>query len=77
MSSTTMSAINELREAVRRRLSEEGKSQAWLAAKLGTSQPYINDVLTGRITPTMQRCEDMARVLGIQIQITEKPAAPV
>ncbi len=66
-----MSCLNELRKKVRQRLEAEGLSQQWLAERIGTSQPYISDFLTGKLCPTFDRCEKIANLLGIEIEVRE------
>lgn len=69
-----MSAIDDFRHEVRQRLGELGMTQAWLAEQLHTSQPYVNDILAGRVCPTLHRCEEIAKVLGLTIRVEKNSA---
>jgi len=56
-----------------RRLRGGRLSQAALALRAGTSQPYVSRVEAGEVIPTLGQAEHLMHCLGYQLQVRVEP----
>lgn len=70
----------ELSERDRRRIADRmaatGTTQAWLAERLGTYQPWISDLLAGRRLARPHVWEVICREIGLELRLSVAVVAP-
>ncbi|MCI1749087.1 MAG: helix-turn-helix domain-containing protein [Acidipropionibacterium sp.] len=64
----------ELAELVYKMRTEAGISQAELARRMGTRQPFISDIERGGRTPTVATLNRIAHATGNRLRLTVEPA---
>lgn len=57
---------------LRETLQEQGRSQTWLARKIGYSRPYVNDVITGRYRGSRHFWRLVSQTLGVSFDYSEE-----
>jgi len=59
--------IIAFRRNVRRVMDHQGVSLRTMAPNLGTSHSYLHRLLTGDLSPSLERCEQIATYLDIPL----------
>ncbi len=54
-----------LRQRVHLWLTARGRTQDWLAARVGVSPPYLTQIIAGQRTPSLPVAVDLENVTGI------------
>jgi len=62
-----MTASDTFRQNIRRQMAAQKISQRDLAEIIGTSTSYVNRVLQGRISPSIENADSFARAVGLTI----------
>lgn len=74
-----MDSFANFRENVRAAMADRGLTVRAFAEMLGTSHSYIVNVLSGKIIPSLDKCDTIADKLGVPlerlIKKSKKPAA--
>lgn len=63
-----VAATDNFRANLRTALDSKKMPKAELARKIESSSAYVFRVLSGEIDPGLDRCEDMANALGLEIR---------
>jgi transcriptional regulator with XRE-family HTH domain len=64
---TKTKAVENFRANLRTKMERDGVSQRELAARVGTSFPYVSKILMGRVCPSLGRADDLASHLGLDL----------
>ena len=64
---STLAAYRDFRVNLRAALDAKGVSQREFADKCKTSVSYINRVLCGRVQPSVDQADEMARAIGYRL----------
>jgi transcriptional regulator with XRE-family HTH domain len=70
----TVQYFENFRVNVRVRMDQSGITVREMAKMLGTSHPYVVNTLNGKVVPSIDRCEQFANALGVELP--ELLAAP-
>lgn len=62
-----MQASERFRKNLRRAMKAERITATCLAERLNTSQPYLSRVLSGETRPGLDKCEAIARAVGLPL----------
>jgi len=63
-----VAATDNFRDNLKTALEARKMPKAELARKISSSSAYVFRVLSGEIDPGLDRCEDMANALGLEIR---------
>jgi len=67
-------AADNFRENLRIAITAQELTQKEVAVKAEMSQPYVNRVLQGKTTPSIEQCERLAKAVGFTlITLLEHP----
>jgi len=58
-------------------LDEKGKTQVWLAEKLGVRQATVNDFCRNKSQPSIKRLNEIAKILGVSTYVLIGDYAPI
>ena len=64
-----MSDIAGVKARIKAELRADGCTQKDLAWYLGLSEKHVSQMLTGRVTGTLQLLDDMARAVGLTLDV--------
>ena len=64
---TVVQYFDNFRHNVRDRMDTTGISVRELARQLGTSHPYVVNMLNGKVVPSIDRCEQIANILDVSL----------
>ena len=64
-----------LRDQIRATIKASGLKQIWIAQQLGVSQKHLNQMLTGRISLTLDWAQRIATVCGYKVTIVVEPVS--
>ena len=72
-SSSSATAIDDVRNDLKERRAERGWSQGALAEKLGVSRQTINAIETGKYDPSLGLAIGIARLFKVRVEDVFKP----
>ncbi|MDX3587333.1 helix-turn-helix domain-containing protein [Streptomyces europaeiscabiei] len=64
-----------LRDQIRATIKATGLKQIWIAQQLGISEKHLSQMLTGRVTLTLDWAQRIAGVCGYKVTVTVEPVA--
>ncbi|MDX3520748.1 helix-turn-helix transcriptional regulator [Streptomyces scabiei] len=71
----TETLTDELREKTRAAIRASGIKQIWIADRLGISEKHLSQMLTGRVTLTLDWAQRIAALCGHKVTVAVEPVS--